>query len=191
MEKILGFIYDDMADFEMTLALNLLAYNAKKEIIMIAYENRPVVSGAGLLYQPHCLVNDALEMSNVHGLIIPGGWNDEQSEELSKLIQKLHSENKLLAAICRGPSYLARAGVLDNVKYTTSYSEDLVKELGVQDPFNRNNFLQQNVVRDEHIITADGNAFVDFAMEILDYFSIFEDEEEKNKVASIYKGFTN
>lgn len=56
MEKVQGFIYDDMADFEITLALNLLGMNAEKEIILIAHDNRPVKSKAGLLYQPHCTV---------------------------------------------------------------------------------------------------------------------------------------
>lgn len=188
MEKVLGFIYDDMADFEMTLALNLLGNNAEKEVVMIAHENRTIVSKAGVLYQPHCTVKEALEIEDVDGLIIPGGWKDEQSEELSALIQKLHSEQKLLAAICRGPSYLARAGVLGDARYTTTYSEKLVKELGVEDPFNRNHFQKENVVRDQHIITATGTAFVDFAMEILDFFDEFDDQEEKEEIASIYKG---
>ncbi len=187
MRKILSYIYKDMADFEVTLALNLLGFSGEFEIILIA-ENKEVVKGkGGISYMPDKTVKEALELNDVDALIIPGGSNDEQSNELTELINKLDSQNKLLAAICRGPSYLARAGVLKTAKYTTTYSIDVVKKLEVEDPFNRENFVKENVVRDGHIITALGNAFVDFAMEILNFFDMFDDDEDKIECTAHWK----
>ena len=188
MGKIFCFIYDDMADFEMTFVLNLLALQGKKEIVMIAHEKRVITSKAGIRYQPHLSVKEAIQTDDVDGLIIPGGWNDEQRPELTELIKTLHKQQKLLAAICRGPSYLARAGVLTGRKYTTTYTEQLVEELGVDDPFEREHFQDEPVVRDGHIITAHGDAFVDFGIEICDFFSLFKDPDEKQMVAGLYKG---
>ncbi|WP_315066860.1 DJ-1/PfpI family protein [uncultured Clostridium sp.] len=187
MGKILCFIYEGMVDFEMTLACNLV----DKEIIPIAYEIKVIKSKSGMCYYPMSTVKEALEYTDVDGLIIPGGYNDEQRNELTELINKLNNQGKLLAAICAGTQYLARAGVLKGKKYTTTLTEDNLKEyfpMISEYPFPRDTYVNENVVRDSNTITAVGNAFVDFSIEILDYFSNFKDEEEKKKYANHYKG---
>jgi hypothetical protein len=57
-----------------------------------------------------------------------------------------------------------------------------------EDPFPRDTYVAENVVRDTNIITAVGNAFVDFSMEILDYFGNFKDQKEKKEYTGHYKG---
>jgi len=188
MSKILCYIYDDMADFELVLACQLLKYLNKFELVPIAYEMETVKSNPGLVYQPVATVKQALEFEDVEGMIIPGGWNDEQREELTKLIQKVHQEGKLIAAICAGPKYLARAGVLDNHKFTTTLTKEYLEEQGKEDFFPRNNYKEQNVVKDGNVITAVGAAFVDFAVEIADFFNLFENKEEKEETSRSFKG---
>lgn len=187
MGKILCFIYSDMADFELTLATHIMAMLGKK-VVPIAYDNHPVVSRPGLAYQPAVTVQDAFQLDDVDGLIIPGGWNNEQRPELTQLIQKLNSEDKLLAAICAGPQYLARAGVLQGKRYTTTLTAEELAKQNVADPFPRDTFLQQKVVRDGHIVTAVGVAFVDFAIELADYFGGFPQPGQKVQYANAYKG---
>lgn len=187
MGKILCFIYEGMVDFEMTLACHLV----DKEIVPIAYEIKVIKSKSGMCYYPMSTVKEALEHTDVDGLIIPGGYNDEQRDELTELINKLNDQCKLLSAICAGPQYLARAGILKGKKYTTTLTEDKLKEyfpMVSEDPFPRDTYVNENVVRDTNIITAVGNAFVDFSIEILHYFDNFKDEAEKKKCASHYKG---
>lgn len=188
MKRILGLIYKDMAEFEVIFALNVLGYHPELEVSLIAQTSEPVKSKAGLRYMPDYTIEEALKLKDVEALIIPGGWNEEQSLELSTLISKLDDKEAMLAAICRGPAFLAYAGVLDNVKYTTTYSVEHVKELGIDDPFNRDNFQDQNVVVDGRFITAIGSAFVDFAVEIADYFSMFDDEADKEDFRKTHKG---
>lgn len=48
------------------------------------------------------------------------------------------------------------------------------------DPFPRENFILERVVRDRNIITAQGIAFIDLAIEICDWFNLFENKEEKD-----------
>ncbi|HAK44800.1 MAG TPA: thiamine biosynthesis protein ThiJ [Spirochaeta sp.] len=188
MKKIFGLIYDDMAEFEVILALDVLGYHPSLEVSLIAQTKEVVKSKAGLNFLPDYTIDEALKLSHVEGLIIPGGWSDEQSPELSSLIRKLDEEEAMLAAICRGPSFLARAGVLDDVKYTTTYSEQLVEELKVRDPFDRSNFVDQKVVVDGRFITAIGSAFIDFSVEVLDYFMMFDDENDKENFRNVHKG---
>lgn len=188
MKRILGLIYNDMAEFEVIFALNLLGYHPELEVSLIAQSAEPVKSRAGLTYMPDFTIEEALKLDDVEALIIPGGWNDEQSDDLTALIKKLDDEEVLLAAICSGPAFLARAGVLDDIKYTTTYSKESAKTSGVKDPFDRNLFQEQNVVVDGRFITALGSSFVDFAVEVLDYFEMFEDEADKEDFRKTHKG---
>lgn len=188
MGKVLCFMYDQMVDFEVSLALFLIGANSSNEIFPIAYENKPVKTYVGVEFVPKATVGEALNFQDVEALVIPGGWGDEQRPELTKLVQKLNNEKKLLAAICAGPQYLARAGVLEGRKYTTTLSHEGFKEKGIADPFPRSTFVNENVVVDGNIITAVGSSFVDFAMELCDRFKLFENLEEKLETAQVYKG---
>lgn len=190
MGKILVFLYDDMADFEITFVTHLLGADLGKEIITIGYEDKLIRSKSGIIYKPAKLIKDVLQ-EEVEGLIIPGGWNGEIRPELLELIQNLNTKGILLGSICAGPRFLAKAGVLENVKYTTSivnWTEMHMKQFMEGDPFPRQNFVLDRVIRDRNIITAQGNAFVDFAIEIADWFGAFDDEEDKNGFAKVIKG---
>lgn len=190
MGKILVFIYDDMADFEITFAAQLLGADGGKEITTIAFEDKIIKSKCGLSYKPDKLVSDVVN-EDVEGLIIPGGWNGEIRPELIKLIQNINAKGKLLAAICAGPRFLAKAGVLDNVKYTTSiveWTENHAERFKESDPFPRQNFVFKRVMRDKNIITAQGTAFIDFAAEVCEWYSLFEDEDDKNNFLKSIKG---
>lgn len=190
MSKLLCFIYPDMADFELIMAATSVSW-LEKEIVTIAYTNEVVISKPGIQYQPHLTVKEALLLEDVDGIIIPGGWNNEQRTELTELIQKLDTENKLIAAICAGPQFLAKAGILTNRHYTTTLTADVLKSRNEEDFFPRSTFVSQNVVRDGHVITAIGRAFIDFAMEILDYFNVFDNpnqQVDKTQLTNHYKG---
>ncbi len=191
MGKVLVFIYDKMVEFEMTFALNYLVGLGQKELVTIAYGNEPVTSMCGIEYKPKTTVREALNLPDVEGLIITGGRTCDFRPELQELICKLDGEKKLLAAICAGPQYLAKSGVLTGRKYTTSLHEWLpqVEEVfGAVDPFPRESYLDQRFVRDGHIITAKGHAFLDFGFEIMNWFELFSSEEERAEYAQIFSG---
>ncbi|WP_411170676.1 DJ-1/PfpI family protein [Clostridium sp. MB05] len=146
---------------------------------------------SGFLYKPSRLVSDVLN-EEVEGLIIAGGWYGETRPELIELIQNLNSKGMIIAAICgAGTVFLAKAGILNNVKYTTPASEWTQKHkeiFGEKDPFPRATFIEDRVVRDKNIITAQGIAFIDFAIEICDYFNLFESKYDKDNFYNIIRG---
>jgi putative intracellular protease/amidase len=103
-----------------------------------------------------------IKLEDVEELIILGGLIRDQKIELTELILKLDKEEKMLAAICYGPQYLARSGILNKCKFTTTCSIEKIKKLGVVDPFTWENYVENRVVIDKNIITAKGRAFAIF-----------------------------
>lgn len=190
MDKIFIFIYDNMADFEITPIAHILGTDLRKEIVTIAYENNIIKSLSGLEYKPQMLVKDVVE-GNADGLIIPGGWNGELRSELIELIQNINLKGKLLGAICGGPYFLAKANILKNRKYTTSmieWTEMHKQQYEEIDPFPREGFINARVVVDKNLITSQGVAFIDFTCEICDWFKLFKSEDEKNQFLKTLRG---
>lgn len=182
MNKILVFIFDGMTDYEVTFITHLLSTSGNKEIITFAYDKNSVKGRSGFEIIPS---RELEEISNeeVEGIIIPGGWYGDFRPALIELIKDLNKKGKLLAGICgAGTVALAMADILEKVKYTTPAFQWTEKHKGIFceiDPFPRYNFINERVVRDKNIITAIGPAFIDFAIEICDWFNLFESDEEK------------
>jgi len=182
--KILCYFYNEMADWEIIFACNILSFDLglyNKELITIA-NNNLIISKAGIHYKPHILINNFINLNDIDGLLIPGGWQYEYDADLIKLIKSLYYSNKLIAAICAGPIFLARAGILEKVKYTTTLCEDYFIVNQENDPFPRKNFINSDLVRDKNVITAKYNAFIGFTVECCDWFGLFKSNaEKKNK----------
>jgi putative intracellular protease/amidase len=177
--KVLCFVYEGMADFEVTYTLYRLKQSGGREIISIGYDLEPVRGLTGFRHVPDMTVMDAFMLEDVEALIIPGGSIREQKEDITRLIRKVHEEGKLVAAICFGPQFLGRSGLLDNHRFTTSCSAEVIRSLGMADPFPWKNYVEERAVRDGNVITAKGYAFVDFAFKIFEQLGIFEDREMK------------
>lgn len=111
MKNILCFLYDTYVDFEIALVCSYLNLNENIKITYISYDKDFVLSSAGLTVKPDLTVKEALTIVNeIDGLIIPGGFESPFHFELKELIRKLYDGNKLLAAICAGPEFLAKSG---------------------------------------------------------------------------------
>jgi putative intracellular protease/amidase len=179
VKNVLCFVSDEMADFEVTLALQLLKQIGNRKVITVSYDLQPVISQSGFTHLPNRTLKEALDLPDVESLIIPGGPIRPQRADLTDLICKTHADGKLLAAICFGPQYLGRAGILDQHRFTTSCSEATIASLHVADPYPRHNYVEQRIVRDGNVITAKGDAFVDFAFAIADYLDVYAGQHEE------------
>ena len=181
MKKILCFISETMADFEITLLFHKINTVGNQEIITVGYDTNPIVSESGLTYLADKPISEMLDATDIEALIIPGGPICPQGEELTQLIQKLDREKKLLAAICNGPQYLGRAGILGNHPFTTSNAQHKIKALNIPDPFPWKNYVDARVVQDQHIITAKGRGFVDFTFAVFDYLGTYTNKKSAQK----------
>lgn len=176
-KKILCYIYNDMADFEISVVLHDLKNIGGYEITAIADEMGEITAQSGLRLVPDKKIAEICEIEAYDALIIPGGPIDNKKNAVCPVIRELVSGNKLVAAICFAPQFMGRAGVLKEYTYTTSCTEETIRTLGVEDPFVRENYREERVVVDRNVITAQGHAFVDFAEAVCGYLGVFESEE--------------
>lgn len=179
MKKILCYIYDGTADFEISLLLHRLRNTGNMEIISISENLDILTAQSGLKYIADKTIDELDCLDKFEALIIPGGPINNNQNSICKIALEMISLNKLVAAICFAPQFLGRIGILDNFKYTTSCSEEKIKSLGVKDPFNRFNYIESRTVICKNLITAKGYAFVDFSIAVCDYLNIFESDAQK------------
>lgn len=192
MGKILVFLFDGITDYEITFVNHLLKADAGMDVVTVSYDGNFITEKSGLTYKVDKQLKD-IDISEVDGLIIGGGWYGEVRNEMIDLIKYLYSSNKLLAGICgAGTYFLAKTGVLDNVNYTTpitKWTDKYIECFGDKDPFPRNNYIDERVVKDKNVITAIGPAFVKFGIEICYWFNLLKDEIEKEEFTRMYCKF--
>ena len=112
------------------------------------------------------------------GLLIPGGLkgveNLEAHEGVLALIDKYNEDEKLITAICAGPSILGHKGLLKGKRATCypGFEEELTGAI----------CNQASVERDERFITGKGmGVTIEFALAILEYLT---DKETAEHVAT-------
>ncbi len=72
-------------------------------------------------------------------------------------------------------------GILKGKKYTTSKESKQYEENNEVDPFPRDTYIDARLIQDGNIITAKGYAFTDFALQIWDWFNLYEYDAEKEE----------
>ena len=74
MKTILCYLYESMADFEITLLLHRLKNTGSCRILSISESLDPVLAQSGLRYVPEALIKDMEgRLEEAVALIIPGG----------------------------------------------------------------------------------------------------------------------
>ncbi|MFT5207024.1 MAG: 4-methyl-5(b-hydroxyethyl)-thiazole monophosphate biosynthesis [Candidatus Omnitrophota bacterium] len=141
--------------FEEIEAITPIDVLRRAEIeVSIAYLDCQTVTGAhGVVVQADIDLDTALN-SSPDCLILPGGLpgaeNLSNSTTLKALIQKMHKQQKIIAAICAAPALvLAETGILKD-KAVTCYP-------GFEQYFEDNTaYKETNVITDGNIITSRG-----------------------------------
>ena len=82
---ILCYIYENMADFEITLLLHRLRNTGKKTCVYISDSFNLIKAQSGLTYMADKTINDIKDISDVEALIIPGGPINNQQNGICSL----------------------------------------------------------------------------------------------------------
>ncbi|NYT11465.1 MAG: hypothetical protein GKC03_02800 [Methanomassiliicoccales archaeon] len=170
-------IYDKFCDFEVTVALSWMN---KQNIVTIGLEDRKFISESKFTVTPDLTISEAIP-GDADLLIIPGGTpgkyiksiDGENVELLFHHIRSLDRKGKLLGAICGGPEFLALAGVLKGKRITHGLDDQS------HPSFDGAIYVDEPLVVDGNIITAKGNAFIEFGLVLMDLLDLFESEEER------------
>ncbi len=184
---ILCYLYDGMADFEVTFLLHRLRNQGHRTIVGIAETLEPVTAQSGLTYYPDKRIQDILDISDVEALMMPGGPVNEEQNAICPLARQLADAGKLIGAICFAPQFLGRAGILADHTFTTSCSAEKVRQTGQKDPYPWENYVAARVHQDRNILTAQGYAFVDFAKAVCRKLHVFSEEQEEYEMLDVVK----
>ena len=173
--KIALFYYDEFAEFEVVL-IGLLF--RRHELISVALENREYKSEECQCFCVDQVIQD-VDVDSIDLLVIPGGDPASlvNNAELKRFVEKLVAGNKKVAGICGGASLLAGLGMLKG-KRCTGMSSGKDPDRPSDTYFSESTFLDDHVVVDGNIITAQGQAYVEFAFELARQMNLSEDEED-------------
>ncbi|RXI99813.1 hypothetical protein DS745_13090 [Anaerobacillus alkaliphilus] len=159
--KIHVLIYNEFANFEVML-IGWMKSNGH-EIVTVSLEENYVTSVEGFKIIADTKLQE-VNVADVELLLIPGGDAPSLlgSSLLPEFIREVAAAGKGIGAICYGPILLGESGILEGKNFTTSVDVD--DELFTH--FKNGKFLNEDVVVDGNIITAKGNAYVEFAVEV-------------------------
>lgn len=186
MKKALIFLFDGFAEFEVNIA-TLFLKSKEFEIITATVDGKNVTGEGGFLCQPHVSI-EHVEVMDYEVFIVPGGhiFHHLENEQLLCIVNELHKQNKWIAGICAGTALLHAAGVLNKKKFSTSLIPDEEHLVHLHEW----KYKQKNdVTVDGKIITAVGSAYVEFAVEIVRQFDLFN-EFEVNENLQYFKNIT-
>ena len=184
-KKIFIFLFEGFSDWEISYLTPEINKNKAFDLIYFSKDGKAVVSMGGLCIQPNISLVD-INIDDIHMLILPGGdcWVNEGNKEIDRLVQQLFTQCKTIAAICGATIYLAKQGLLDQLKHT---SNDLfyLKEYAPQYTGERD-YIDALAVRDNNIITAKGIAPIEFAREIFEQLEL-QSENDLEKWFQLFK----
>jgi putative intracellular protease/amidase len=171
-------VFDGFADWEPAHALAELRRSGMRDIVVAGFGGNSVMSMGGLRVLPDRSLAE-VATDQVGLLILPGGdlWESGNYPQpaLSALLRKLDAGRIPIAAICGATLALARAGLLNDRRHTSTVPGDLNTASGYSGAAH---YVLEPAVTDRGVITASGLANVDFAREVLALLGVFSKADE-------------
>ena len=180
--KALFFLYEGYVDWEISLLSYILNVTGV-EINTTALNDE--VTHKGMFKVKLDMNIEACNPKDYDVLIIPGGEPDPfvKDDRVLNLIREFDDQGKVISAICGGSAFLAAAGVLRKRKYSTSIDDDLAYKHYFNEAFKS----ETDVTVCENLITAEGNAYVEFAVAVGKRLEIFKDREDELETVLFFK----
>ena len=185
MKKVLCLIYPNFSLYEITALTSTLALSFDVTIDYVASDHSMVVSEDGLLCQPTKTL-DQICIEEYSCVILPGMVNIGpalQDEKLISFLKDLGEQDILIAAISSAPLLLAKAGLLNDTKFTGGIWQNFFDYFEF---LPRENFQPKVVVQDKQIITAIGFAHQEFARKVILSLGLAENTDNYFKERNDY-----
>ena len=117
-------------------------------------------------------------------LILIGGfsWMTDEAKRVAPIVKDAISKGIIVGGICNGASFLAQNGFLNNVKHTGNGPDEL-KRWGGDNYTNPAGYENVQTVSDQGVVTANGTASLEFAVELM---KVLEIDTEEN-IAAYYQ----
>ena len=185
MKKVLCLIYPNFSLYEITALTSTLALSFDATIDYVASDHSMVGSEDGLLCQPTKTL-DQICIEEYSCVILPGMVNIGpalQDEKLISFLRDLGEQDILIAAISSAPLLLAKAGLLNDTKFTGGIWQNFFDYFEF---LPRENFQPKVVVQDKQIITAIGFAHQEFARKVILSLGLAENTDNYFKERNDY-----
>ena len=185
MKKVLCIIYPNFSLYEITALTSTLALSFDVTIDYVASDDSIVVSEDGLPCQPTKTL-DQIRIEEYSCVILPGMVNIGpalQDEKLISFLRALGEQEVLIAAISSSPLLLAKAGLLNDTKFTGGIWQNFFDYFEF---LPRENFQPKLVVQDKQIITAIGFAHQEFARKVILSLGLAENTDNYFKEQNDY-----
>lgn len=166
MKKVLCIIYPNFSLYEVVCLTSTLALSFGIEIDYVGSDRGIITSEDGLACQPTRTLDEVV-IEDYSCVILPGMINIAPALHDEKLISFLRSLNQqeiLIAAISSAPILLAKAGLLNDTKFTGGIWQNFFDYFEF---LPRENFKAKAVLQDKNIITAVGFAHQEFARKVI------------------------
>ena len=185
MKKVLCIIYPNFSLYEITALTSTLALSFDVTIDYASSDDSIVISEDGLLCQPTKTL-DQICIEEYSCVILPGMVNIGpalQDEKLISFLKDLGEQDILIAAISSAPLLLAKAGLLNDTKFTGGIWQNFFDYFEF---LPRENFQPKVVVQDKQIITAIGFAHQEFARKVILSLGLAENTDNYFKERNDY-----
>ena len=166
MKKVLCLIYPNFSLYEITALTSTLVRSFDITIDYAASDHSMVVSEDGLPCQPTKTL-DQICIEEYSCVILPGMVNIGpalQDEKLISFLRDLGERDIVISAISSAPLLLAKAGLLNDTKFTGGIWQNFFDYFEF---LPRENFQSKVLVQDKQIITAIGFAHQEFARKVI------------------------
>ena len=185
MKKVLCILYPNFSLYEITALTSTLALSFDITIDYVASDYSIVISEDGLPCQPTKTL-DQICIEEYSCIILPGMVNIGpalQDEKLISFLKALDEQGVLIAAISSAPLLLAKAGLLNDTKFTGGIWQNFFDYFEF---LPRENFQPKVLVQDKQIITAIGFAHQEFARKVIFGLGLAENTDNYFKEQNEY-----
>ena len=185
MKKVLFLIYPNFSLYEITALTSTLALSFDITIDYVASDHSIVVSEDGLPCQPTKTL-DQIRIEEYSCVILPGMVNIGpalQNEKLISFLRDLGERDILISAISSAPLLLAKAGLLNDTKFTGGIWQNFFDYFEF---LPRENFQPKVLVQYKQIITSIGFAHQEFARKVILSLGLAENTDNYFKEQNEY-----
>lgn len=162
------FIYPNCVFYEIVL-LGYFLKSTGRQVEYVTAAEKEITCWEGFCVKADRTLDD-WQAEETASFIVTGGPPDQVDQSrLKPVLDELEEKGVLLGGICSGALTLKACGILDGRRSVLDQDED--------------------VIADQNVITANPNAYVDFALEMGRYLELFKDEADYQETIDFFKNF--
>ena len=173
MKEILYILLDNYAEHEIgfmpgAVSTDAIGFRKEPKYInkMVAPTMEPVKSQGGMRTLPDYSFETM--PADYAALVLIGGfgWMNPEADHVLPIVKDAMDKGIVVGAICNAASWMAKQGLLNNIKHTGN-GIDQLKLWGGNNYTNEAGYVNEQAVTDGRIVTANGSGYLEFTRELL------------------------